>query len=106
MASKAFVGLTAVHELRFHLCQTSKTSEHLRNFLTKSYEQMKRASPTTPVLIREANGCEPKIYARFGAVFFRPPTRLCFFFVFFLLVSFDAREVSVGPSFNLLNNAR
>ena len=28
--SKAFAGLKAVHELRFHLCQTSKHSEGAR----------------------------------------------------------------------------
>ncbi|CAL6344649.1 unnamed protein product [Bathycoccus prasinos] len=63
--SKAFAGLKAVHELRFHLCQTSKHSEGARNFLLKSYEKLKAASPTTPVLIREAHGVEPKLFARY-----------------------------------------
>jgi len=68
--SKAFAGLKAVHELRFHLCQTSKHSEGARNFLLKSYEKLKAASPTTPVLIREAHGVEPKLFARYGKRYF------------------------------------
>ena len=68
--SKAFAGLKAVHELRFHLCQTSKHSEGARNFLLKSYEKLKAASPTTPVLIREAHGVEPKLFARYGKMLF------------------------------------
>lgn len=38
-----------------------------RNFLSKSYPAMKKQNPHTPILIREASGIEPKVYARFGA---------------------------------------
>lgn len=38
-----------------------------RNFLTKSYPTMKKHNPYTPILIREASGTEPKVYARYGA---------------------------------------
>jgi len=38
-----------------------------RNFLTRSYPTMKKHNPHTPILIREANGTEPTLYARFGA---------------------------------------
>ena len=65
MSKAAFTGLKAVQELRFHLCQTSKGSEGVRNFLLSSYKNLKAASPTTPVLIREASGQEGKLYARY-----------------------------------------
>ena len=45
MSKAAFAGLKAVQEIRFHLCQTSKGSEGVRNFLLKSYKNMKAASP-------------------------------------------------------------
>tara|TARA_B100001142_G_scaffold291157_1_gene309163 strand:- start:1672 stop:2013 length:342 start_codon:yes stop_codon:yes gene_type:complete len=67
MSKAAFAGLKAVQEIRFHLCQTSKGSEGVRNFLLKSYKAMKAASPTTPILIREASGVEGGFVARYGA---------------------------------------
>lgn len=65
MSKAAFAGLKAVQELRFHLCQTSKGSEGVRNFLLNSYKNLKAASPMTPVLIRESAGVEGKLYARY-----------------------------------------
>ena len=65
MSKAAFAGLKTLQELRFHLCQTSKGSEGVRNFLMSSYKNSKAASPTTPVLIREASGIEGKLYARY-----------------------------------------
>ena len=65
MSKAAFAGLKTLQELRFHLCQTSKGSEGVRNFLMSSYKHLKAASPTTPVLIREASGIEGKLYARY-----------------------------------------
>lgn len=38
-----------------------------RNFLTRTYPSMKKANPSLPIMIREANGTEPTVYARFGA---------------------------------------
>jgi len=67
MSKAAFAGIKAVQEIRFHLCQTSKGSEGVRNFLLKSYKAMKAASPTTPILIREASGVEGGFVARYGA---------------------------------------
>eukprot|EP00227_Mantoniella_beaufortii_P013572 CAMPEP_0197575806 /NCGR_PEP_ID=MMETSP1326-20131121/1067_1 /TAXON_ID=1155430 /ORGANISM="Genus nov. species nov., Strain RCC2288" /LENGTH=94 /DNA_ID=CAMNT_0043138631 /DNA_START=80 /DNA_END=364 /DNA_ORIENTATION=- len=65
MSKAAFAGLKAVQEIRFHLCQTSKGSEGVRNFLLKSYKNMKAASPATPILIREASGVEGGLVARY-----------------------------------------
>ncbi|KAF2639376.1 NADH dehydrogenase, alpha subcomplex, subunit 2 [Massarina eburnea CBS 473.64] len=56
---------TGLKELRFLFCQTSEHSAATRNFLTKSYPTMKKHNPHTPIMIREANGIEPKVYARF-----------------------------------------
>ncbi|KAF2659382.1 NADH dehydrogenase, alpha subcomplex, subunit 2 [Lophiostoma macrostomum CBS 122681] len=52
-------------ELRFLFCQTSDHSAATRNFLTKSYPTMKKHNPHTPIMIREASGIEPKVYARY-----------------------------------------
>jgi NADH dehydrogenase (ubiquinone) 1 alpha subcomplex subunit 2 len=38
-----------------------------RNFLNRSYPTMKKHNPYTPIMIREASGIEPRVYARFGA---------------------------------------
>ena len=38
-----------------------------RSFLQRSYPTMKKHNPHTPIMIREASGTEPTVYARFGA---------------------------------------
>ncbi|KAJ1974934.1 hypothetical protein H4R34_004526, partial [Dimargaris verticillata] len=55
----------SLKELRFHLCQSSPASQGLRDFIVKSYPTLKKANPGLPVLIREAQGVEAKIYARY-----------------------------------------
>ncbi|KAK6361100.1 hypothetical protein TWF730_004849 [Orbilia blumenaviensis] len=52
-------------ELRFHLCQSSAASNSLRSFITKSYPVMKKANPEIPILIREAQGVPPRVFARY-----------------------------------------
>ncbi|KAF2232203.1 NADH dehydrogenase, alpha subcomplex, subunit 2 [Viridothelium virens] len=52
-------------ELRFHLCQTSEQSAAARSFLVRAYPTMKNHNPHTPIMIREAMGVEPKVYARY-----------------------------------------
>lgn len=37
-----------------------------RNFLTRTYPTMKKHNPHTPIMLREASGIEPKVYARYG----------------------------------------
>jgi len=37
-----------------------------RTFLKRAYPTMKHHNPTTPILIREATGIEPKLWARYG----------------------------------------
>ncbi|TWU75194.1 hypothetical protein ED733_004825 [Metarhizium rileyi] len=84
----------ALKEVRFQLCQTSEqsaavryvgippehthasidqnvfrpranTDEMARSFLTRAYPTMKKNNPQTPILIREAQGTLPKVYARY-----------------------------------------
>ncbi|KAF3043879.1 hypothetical protein E8E11_005818 [Didymella keratinophila] len=53
-------------ELRFLFCQTSEHSAATRNFLQRSYPTMKKHNPHTPILIREASGFEPTLFARYN----------------------------------------
>ncbi|XP_035430012.1 NADH dehydrogenase [ubiquinone] 1 alpha subcomplex subunit 2 isoform X2 [Spodoptera frugiperda] len=57
---------TAIRELRIHLCQTSKHSEGVRNFIQKYYVNLKKENPGFPILIRECSGVQPRIWARYG----------------------------------------
>ncbi|ORY75726.1 thioredoxin-like protein [Protomyces lactucae-debilis] len=52
-------------QLRFHFCQTSEASTGLKQFLQKAYPVMKKHNPSTPLLVREAFGTPPKIWARY-----------------------------------------
>ncbi|KAF8428271.1 thioredoxin-like protein [Tirmania nivea] len=55
----------ALKELRFHFCQTGAASTPLRSFLRKSYPVMKKHNSNTPILMREALGIEPRVFARY-----------------------------------------
>jgi hypothetical protein len=50
------------------VCKTIMLTAVLRNFLLRSYPTMKKHNPHTPIMIREASGTEPTVYARFGAL--------------------------------------
>ncbi|KAI3423831.1 hypothetical protein D9Q98_009667 [Chlorella vulgaris] len=54
-----------LQELRIHLCQTSKGSEGARDFVLSSYQELKKANPTFPILVRECSGVEAKLVARY-----------------------------------------
>lgn len=79
-----YVFASQLKELRFLFCQTGEHSAAVRfvqpslssdqtdslprrTFLQKSYPTMKKHNPHTPILIREALGIEPKVFARYGA---------------------------------------
>ncbi|KAI0192832.1 thioredoxin-like protein [Astrocystis sublimbata] len=51
-------------EVRFLFCQ-GEASAATRSFLTRAYPTMKKNNPHTPILLREAAGTLPKIYARY-----------------------------------------
>jgi hypothetical protein len=50
-----------------HTKRIFRLTREYRNFLTRSYPTMKKHNPHTPIMIREASGTEPTVYARFGA---------------------------------------
>ncbi|XP_043800871.1 NADH dehydrogenase [ubiquinone] 1 alpha subcomplex subunit 2 [Apis laboriosa] len=52
-------------ELRILLCQTSKSSQGVRDFIEKQYVSLKRSNPQFPILIRECSLIEPTLYARY-----------------------------------------
>ncbi|KAI1176440.1 thioredoxin-like protein [Nemania sp. FL0916] len=51
-------------EVRFLFCQ-GETSAATRTFLTRAYPTMKKNNPHTPILMREAAGTIPKVFARY-----------------------------------------
>ncbi|KAI1427149.1 thioredoxin-like protein [Xylaria sp. FL1777] len=63
MSSK-YAFTKALKEVRFLFCQ-GEPSAATRTFLTRAYPTMKKNNPHTPILIREAAGTIPKIYARY-----------------------------------------
>ena len=54
-----------LREVRFLFCQTAEHSAGVRSFLNRAYPSMKKNNPNTPILIREAAGTMPKVYARY-----------------------------------------
>ncbi|KAJ2232228.1 hypothetical protein IWW45_005129, partial [Coemansia sp. RSA 485] len=62
-AARAFSN--SLKELRIHLSQNTPSSKGLRDFIVKEYPGIKKANPGLPILIREANGVESRIIARF-----------------------------------------
>ncbi|EEB10901.1 NADH-Ubiquinone oxidoreductase B8 subunit [Pediculus humanus corporis] len=54
-----------LRELRIHLCQKNTTSDGVRNFINSHYLSLKQTNPKCPILIRECEGIQPKLWARF-----------------------------------------
>ncbi|KAF9689061.1 hypothetical protein SADUNF_Sadunf01G0052600 [Salix dunnii] len=52
-------------ELRILLCQSSPSSSSTRTFIEKNYKDLKTLNPKLPILIRECNGIEPQLWARY-----------------------------------------
>ncbi|KAJ2617468.1 hypothetical protein H4S08_000310 [Coemansia sp. RSA 1365] len=63
MSARAFS--KSLKELRIHFSQNSPASRGLRDFIIKTYPDLKKANPGLPILIREAAGIESRIIARF-----------------------------------------
>ncbi|KAJ6945793.1 NADH dehydrogenase [Populus alba x Populus x berolinensis] len=53
-------------ELRILLCQSSPSSSSTRTFIEKNYKDLKTLNPKLPILIRECNGIEPQLWARYA----------------------------------------
>ncbi|KAF8241960.1 NADH dehydrogenase, alpha subcomplex, subunit 2 [Wilcoxina mikolae CBS 423.85] len=60
-----YVSVSGLKELRFLFCQTGQSSAAVRQFLSKSYPVIKKHNPLIPILIREASGIHPKVFARY-----------------------------------------
>ncbi|XP_026726518.1 NADH dehydrogenase [ubiquinone] 1 alpha subcomplex subunit 2 [Trichoplusia ni] len=54
-----------LREIRIHLCQTGKQSQGVRDFIQKHYVSIKKENPNFPILIRECNGVQPRVWARY-----------------------------------------
>ncbi|KAK7304519.1 hypothetical protein VNO77_42400 [Canavalia gladiata] len=54
-----------IKELRFLMCQSSPASSSARTFVEKNYRELKTLNPKLPILIRECNGVEPQLWARY-----------------------------------------
>ncbi|GKT45937.1 NADH-ubiquinone oxidoreductase 10. subunit [Colletotrichum spaethianum] len=65
MSSK-YAFTKALKEVRFLFCQTGEHSAATRSFVARAYPTMKKNNPQTPILLREAAGTLPKVYARYG----------------------------------------
>ncbi|KAI1411369.1 NADH dehydrogenase, alpha subcomplex, subunit 2 [Hypoxylon sp. FL1857] len=63
--SAKYVFAKALKELRFNLSHTGQGSAATRDFLLRAYFTMKKHNPYTPIMIREASGTLPKVYARY-----------------------------------------
>ncbi|KAI5464063.1 thioredoxin-like protein [Mariannaea sp. PMI_226] len=55
----------SLREVRFLFCQSSEQSAAVRSFITRAYPTMKRNNPNIPILIREAAGTQPRVFARY-----------------------------------------
>ncbi|KAJ6307782.1 hypothetical protein OIU76_017553 [Salix suchowensis] len=58
-------------ELRILLCQSSPSSSSTRTFIEKNYKDLKTLNPKLPILIRECNGIEPQLWARYACMLLR-----------------------------------
>ena len=88
MSSK-YAFTKTLKEVRFHFCQTSEPSAAVRylfatpfwfdgkinrghrSFLTRAYPIMKKNNPHIPIMLREALGTEPRVFARYGELWIR-----------------------------------
>ncbi|EPQ65273.1 Bgt-1627 [Blumeria graminis f. sp. tritici] len=64
MSSK-YMFSQSLRELRFLFCQTSGESGPVRSFISRAYPVMKKSNPNIPIMIREAAGTHPRIFARY-----------------------------------------
>ncbi|KAE8351582.1 thioredoxin-like protein [Aspergillus coremiiformis] len=64
--SGKYVFTKSLKELRFLCCQTSEHSASTRSFLQRAYPTMKKHNPHVPILMREASGTVPRVYARYA----------------------------------------
>jgi hypothetical protein len=49
-----------------HLIGNNMADTDNRSFLARAYPTMKKNNPHTPIMLREAAGTQPRVYARYG----------------------------------------
>ncbi|KAI1380027.1 NADH dehydrogenase, alpha subcomplex, subunit 2 [Hypoxylon crocopeplum] len=54
-----------LRELRFRFCHSGEDSAAIRTFLLRAYPTMKKNNSSIPILLREASGTLPQVYARY-----------------------------------------
>ena len=54
-----------LRELRFVMCQQSQHSLGARQFVKNNYLDIKGANPTFPFIVRECQGAQPNVMARY-----------------------------------------
>ncbi|KAJ3283484.1 hypothetical protein BCR33DRAFT_850008 [Rhizoclosmatium globosum] len=53
-------------ELRIHCSQTAAGSKGTRDFVLNQFAQIKSANPTIPILVREAQNVEARVFGRYA----------------------------------------
>ncbi|KAJ3322679.1 ndufa2, NADH:ubiquinone oxidoreductase 10.5kD subunit [Blyttiomyces sp. JEL0837] len=53
-------------EVRIHLSQTAPGSKGARDFIANQYLALKKANPELPILVREANWVEARVFGRYA----------------------------------------
>jgi len=56
---------TNVQELRFLFCTKASTSQATRTFIRENFNDLRELNPHFPILIRERDGVEPILIARY-----------------------------------------
>eukprot|EP00039_Didymoeca_costata_P012248 m.175569 g.175569 ORF g.175569 m.175569 type:complete len:90 (-) comp15429_c3_seq1:87-356(-) len=56
----------ALREVRLILCQSSKSSAGMRDFISSQYAGLAAANSNVSILVRECSGVEPRITGRFA----------------------------------------
>ena len=54
-----------VRELRFIMCQQSATSNGVRQYVLNNYNSIKASNPNFPFIVREAEGAQACVMARY-----------------------------------------
>merc|ERR1711934_32827 len=64
--SKAAQLAKGIKELRMIYCHQSESGVQMKNFIQSTYPALKASNPDTPILIRNATGVQPAMYARYA----------------------------------------
>ncbi|KAJ3223933.1 hypothetical protein HDU81_008826 [Chytriomyces hyalinus] len=57
---------SALKELRIHSSPTSPGSKGVRDFVVTQYSALKQANPSLPILVREAQNVQARVFGRYA----------------------------------------